>query len=611
MKDFKVVALSDLTTDPNQPRKFFDKVAMDELALSIKDKGVLQPILIRPNGTAGKFMVVCGERRFRASAAAGVTDIPAVIRDLTDDEALDMQITENLQRKDVHPMEEAIAVKSLFDAGKNVEEVAARLGKSDFYVRQRVKLCALSAEWQKTFFENRMSIAVALKVALFNPTVQKELFKTNGNDKNVVFGSWTLSKYSGSLKNAPFDLNDATIDKKAGACNGCQFNSATALLFSDAGVVPTCSNLSCFKNKTDLSFAIEFEKSTEDPAIVFVSHEYSDNYSDKWTNILKKKGINWYSRPKYETDSSPTLDTFDEWVEYCEGDDEFDGLSQEQRLEKYKLEEVAEYEAKMATYLKGVDSGKLKKAFVLTGSERGKYIYVTLKKGAAAAKGKAGATAAAAGESTVTAEDLKDEIAGIKSRQKRAAELDMERVHVVIRDKVKAHEALKKPGLISNVERGIMVHLLIESGGYNIKSFLSKCMPKLPKPKGDKWVYDVKYFNELSLISNEYLSLLVRHLAYEKYGTRNLSYGVTTGDTTMFLMANYLNIDTAKIKAEQDAIAAARIARADARIKSLNNKIAELKKPKAKEPAAATPAPAKKAAVKKKAVPVKKKAAKK
>jgi ParB family chromosome partitioning protein len=157
MSEFKLTPLKEIHPDPNQPRKFYDESAMQELIQSVKEKGILQPILVRPNGNG--FVLVCGERRYRASVAAGLTEIPTVIRHLSDDEALELQIIENLQRKDVHPMEEAVAFKSLLDNKQKVhtlEEIAARVGKSEFYVRQRMKLNALTKDWQEVFYSKKM-----------------------------------------------------------------------------------------------------------------------------------------------------------------------------------------------------------------------------------------------------------------------------------------------------------------------------------------------------------------------------------------------------------------------------------------------------------------------
>ena len=105
---FLTIEISRIIPDPDQPRRFFDETALQELTESVKVNGVIQPIMLRPNGDVG-YMVVCGERRYRASIAAGLTELPAVVRAFPHEQALELQLIENLQRKDVHPMEEAVA----------------------------------------------------------------------------------------------------------------------------------------------------------------------------------------------------------------------------------------------------------------------------------------------------------------------------------------------------------------------------------------------------------------------------------------------------------------------------------------------------------------------
>lgn len=128
--ELKEIKLADIVIGKTNPRKTFDEQIIEELAQSIIEKGVLQPIVVRVNGKPGKYELVCGERRVRASLKAQtakktITTIPAVIRQLTNEEALEVQIIENLQRKDVHPMEEAVAFKGLIDLKKFAESQEA------------------------------------------------------------------------------------------------------------------------------------------------------------------------------------------------------------------------------------------------------------------------------------------------------------------------------------------------------------------------------------------------------------------------------------------------------------------------------------------------------
>ncbi len=130
-----------LTPSPNQPRKRIDEAAIAELAASIAEKGVLQPILVRPVGEG--FEIVAGERRFRAAKQAGLSSVPVVVRELSDRETLEVAIVENLQREDLNPVEEARAFKQLMDFGLSQEAVGKAVGKSRSAVANALRLLSL------------------------------------------------------------------------------------------------------------------------------------------------------------------------------------------------------------------------------------------------------------------------------------------------------------------------------------------------------------------------------------------------------------------------------------------------------------------------------------
>ncbi|WP_261664766.1 ParB/RepB/Spo0J family partition protein [Deinococcus sp. Marseille-Q6407] len=124
-----------------QPRQVFEPTALAELAQSIREKGILQPLLVRPRGDG--FEIVAGERRWRASQLAGVDELPVIIRDLSDREALEIAIIENLQREDLGPLEEARAYKTLMEHGLNQEGVAQAVGKGRSTVANALRLLSL------------------------------------------------------------------------------------------------------------------------------------------------------------------------------------------------------------------------------------------------------------------------------------------------------------------------------------------------------------------------------------------------------------------------------------------------------------------------------------
>jgi len=127
-----------------QPRQVFVPESLAELAQSIRDKGVLQPLLVRPRGE--HFEIVAGERRWRAAQLAGLSEVPVIIRDLADRDALEIAIVENLQREDLGPLEEARAYQTLLDQGHNQEGVAKAVGKGRSTVANALRLLSLPPE---------------------------------------------------------------------------------------------------------------------------------------------------------------------------------------------------------------------------------------------------------------------------------------------------------------------------------------------------------------------------------------------------------------------------------------------------------------------------------
>lgn len=153
MEKIQEINLYEIRPSAMNPRKTFDQEALQELADNIKSQGLLQPITIRPvdellnkDGTVCHYEVVCGERRYRAVKLNGSKTIPCIVRELTDEQAFDAMITENLQRKDVDPTEEAFAFGELAKRGQTTEEIALRFGKSTRFVLDRIKLNKLIPE---------------------------------------------------------------------------------------------------------------------------------------------------------------------------------------------------------------------------------------------------------------------------------------------------------------------------------------------------------------------------------------------------------------------------------------------------------------------------------
>ena len=161
------LSINDLEQNRTQPRQSFDDGAMTELADSIAQHGVLQPILVRPL-LSGGYQIVAGERRWRASRMAGLTTVPAVIRDLTDSEVMQLALIENLQREDLKPLEEANGYKMLMDNFKfTQEEIAKTVGKSRPAITNALRLLNLPEDMQNMLERGEMTAGHARTLLSF------------------------------------------------------------------------------------------------------------------------------------------------------------------------------------------------------------------------------------------------------------------------------------------------------------------------------------------------------------------------------------------------------------------------------------------------------------
>lgn len=262
----QTIRVARIGASPTNPRKHFDQAALDELAESIRRHGVLQPILVRPNpdqvrGPREEFEIVSGERRWRAAQAAELREIPALVRELGDAEVLEIQVIENLQRADLHPLEEAEGYEALHQRhGYTVADIAAKVGKSERYVYARMKLCALCEKARKAFYAGKLSPTTALLVARI-PDAGLQAKAT----AEITEARWSADEgmtarqasehiqrnYMLRLATAPFSTTDAELVPEAGPCTSCPKRTGNAgELFDDIKGPDTCTDPTCFERKT-------------------------------------------------------------------------------------------------------------------------------------------------------------------------------------------------------------------------------------------------------------------------------------------------------------------------------------------------------------------------
>ena len=155
-KEIVFVSLDDIIPNRFQPRLSFDEEALNELAKSIRQHGIIQPLVLRKVGN--KYEIIAGERRYKASYIAGLTKVPAVIIDLNDNESAEVAIVENIQRRNLSPIEEAKSYKKLLDRGYlTQDELASRMGKTQGSISNKLRLLNLSQEVQDALLNNQIS----------------------------------------------------------------------------------------------------------------------------------------------------------------------------------------------------------------------------------------------------------------------------------------------------------------------------------------------------------------------------------------------------------------------------------------------------------------------
>lgn len=190
-RNITLVSVANIQPSNYNPRKRFDETGLDELAESIKQQGVLQPITVRPIADTDRYEIVFGERRYRASVIAGLEEVPAIISELSDEEVQEMAVTENLQRKDVTPTEEANAYKQLIDSGRHtVETLSVLFGKSENYIRTRLNFSTLIPELAELLDADVITISVASEICRYGEDVQREVYEKYLKEGIQHYSSW-------------------------------------------------------------------------------------------------------------------------------------------------------------------------------------------------------------------------------------------------------------------------------------------------------------------------------------------------------------------------------------------------------------------------------------
>ena len=253
-------AIESVHPSPTNPRKRFPEASIRELADTIESYGLMSPPLVRPHPTLeGEYELVAGERRLRAVRLLQWRTIPVLVRDLSNADVARMQLVENGQREDVHPLEEALAIFRVIEAPDDegryytTEDVAVMLGKSVSYIDKRLKLLDLCESMREAFLDGtRLKAGVALVFARLTHDAQHaaltELSKLDGEITTRDAQEWVRKHVLLRLADAPFPLADATLGGE-GACNGCAHRTSNMITLFDGEAADDCLKPACYRVK--------------------------------------------------------------------------------------------------------------------------------------------------------------------------------------------------------------------------------------------------------------------------------------------------------------------------------------------------------------------------
>ena len=352
----------DITTvhpSADNHRKTFNDASLQELAESIREVGVLQAIAVRPH-TAGGYEIIYGERRYRASLLAGAKTIKATIyNNITDDEAEDMSLSENLQREEVRPTEEAKAFKRLLEKGRyDMYSLVSRFGRSEKYIYTRLKLNELYQPIGELLDNETITISVAEEISTYEPNIQKDVYekhlKENSRDNWAGYTLKLFKKYFEEYYTT--DLEQYKFDKTE--CKSCVHNAANYNLFAEHNGCGHCTNRKCLDTKNAAFVAKETEKLLKSDPKLVIARPYYGGINETALQKFDKKGheikelnytVSAQSFPK--APEAPRQEQFSKPKEYEQAVQTF-----EQKNEEYarKVEELnrKKEEGRIKTYVK-------------------------------------------------------------------------------------------------------------------------------------------------------------------------------------------------------------------------------------------------------------------
>ena len=512
----ELLNIADITPSPlNYRGKVISADSLKELADSIVEQGVIQAIVVRPFAE-GKYELVVGERRYLASKLAKQKTIPSQIRDLTDEQVQEIQLVENLQRENPHPMAEAKGIAMLLqmkDKKYTIPEIAAKLAKSQAYVYQRIKLNCLIAEFEPIVFADKITIADALKIAQVHPDAQTEIYNAlfegwEDEDWELDNLEWSLRDFKLKLENARFNIKDKSLIKAAGACIGCQFNTGTnASLFPDEDNEARCTNYACFNKKTELSIynaIIKEVSNNPNLPLAFDDQSLAVELLKRFEEKMMGREIVYKNVDFFSIETYPELPKRED----------YDYEDTEEENEAAYQDELKDYNEEIDRLNVLESKGSLRKVLMMDGGNRDQLVLISSEREQKSTNNQSGRSEFKAAdfqqavkEKTLTPQMISNEVLRLEQKEQRSQELDAEKLHLSIFETLKEDRSANSLDFeFGHNDNAVSAYLVYEALGYNEKDFFCKMV----FDSSSRNVGDEKLVNFFFSPTRKHLALLIR-----------------------------------------------------------------------------------------------------
>lgn len=578
------IALSSIRVSPfNHGREGepITEESVSELAESIAQHGVIQPVTVRATNDE-LFEIVVGERRFTASRVAGLTTIPAIIRELTDDQVIEIQVIENLQRKNPHPLAEAKGISKMLQLKTKytVEDVAIRLGKSKTYIYQRLKLTELCEQFQEMFLANVISISQATKLARLDADSQKEFFDQFCT--GWLKEGWSIWNFSDRVESfqldlayAPFDITNAKLDKKAGACTKCPNNTAaTTSLFPEDSEDARCTNRPCYLNKCTLAARIILSAAIEQyPDLPIATQSVESFYKliPPTDRTIANTTVLVEDKDFHCMESLPNQPKREDFTDYEDEEDnqsEFEAALEEYNDDRERLENAVA-SGSVSHAISGEPESLGQIVYLHKAESQPERAFYTESRNSYSAKDYQEAVKT----KTLTPEIIEAEKSRILAREERSKEIDQEKLQTIYYEALQNSEAFANPEHpTGGNDRAAMIFILFHSIGYwNSHKFRSLITGNSEEKESD--LFDILSFAHSA--TDQQVSLLIRHALLnisdvKKYESNGGTFLRQLVELTPGLNAQELNDQQQKITDE-------RTTRIDAKITLLDKQAEKIK----------------------------------